>query len=313
MLRNRLLILSVVAGMSCTTVVGHAQFTADNPDAACSHENLKHVSNVDHYVFESYRNEHNGTACLLVLRNREIILRYTNGNDGEYLIGQHPDPKRYWDVPEIPDGTDITGEGYPNMIVSSYSGGAHCCLSTYIFRLEPTFKLIATLDAQDSWPAYFADLDHNHHYFWFARDWTFAYWPSSFAGSPSAPVILQFETNRKGGKYHLALQKMHRPAPSSNEWAKEKNDARAMFASGGLDISSGPTLWNSILNLIYSGHSELAWKFFSQTWPSKLSGKDEWLGNFCSVLMSSPYWPDLKSSVQNAPPACANAKAPSAK
>jgi hypothetical protein len=42
---------------------------------------------------------------------------------------------------------DITGRGVPNLVVSEYAGGAHCCLSFHIFEIGKEFREIAVLDA----------------------------------------------------------------------------------------------------------------------------------------------------------------------
>ena len=193
------------------------------------------------------------------------------------------------------------------MIVSQYTGGSHCCLLHYVFELEPEFKLLATLDAADSWPAYFADLDGDQHYYDLAQDWTFAYWPSSFAGSPSAPIVLQFVDDDKGGSYHLALEKMRKPAPSTEEWEKTLHEARAPFKDDTWIEFMGATLWHPVLNFIYSGHSDLAWKLVDEAWAAKASDKNKWLRDFCSILKTSPHWLDLAASVKDPPPACAAA------
>ena len=195
------------------------------------------------------------------------------------------------------------------MIVSWWTGGAHCCLSHYVFELEPKFKLLATLDAEDTWPAYFADLDKNGHYYFIAEDWTFAYWAGSFAGSPNAPIILQFVEDSNGGGYHLALDKMRKPEPSPKEWKEsvsEYKDSLGEYGAGFL--LRAPTIWNTVLKLIYSGHSDLAWKFLDESWPGTKEEKEEEMGNFCATLKTSPYWPDLAPTLKNIPPACANAK-----
>ena len=283
-----------------------AQFPAENPTAACSREHVKDTAKVGQYVFRSYSDKDAGTACLQILNDGKVIFRRTNDNDGDYTIGQPADKR--WKVPAIANGTDITGRGHPDMIIAHYTGGAHCCLLHYVFELEPNFRLLATLDAEDSWPAYFEDLDGNQHYYYMAEDWTFAYWPSSFAGSPFAPIVLQFVDDEQGGKYHLALDKMQRPEPTPEEWSKSLREARQTFATDSLWLDGGVTIWQTVLNLIYSGHSDLAWKFVDESWPAKTKGKNDGLDDFCSILKSSPYWPDIEPTVKNAPPACANAK-----
>ncbi len=242
------------------------------------------------------------------MQNGKVTFRRTLGNDGHYALGQPADKE--WKVPPIVNGTDITGRGHPDMIVYFYTGGAHCCLMHYIFELEPQFKLLATLDARDTWPAYFADLDKNHHYYYMAEDWTFAYWWMSFAGSPFHSVVLHYVDDSKGGGFHLAIDKMQAPAPTTEEWQKVLRDVRQELRLELQNIfnSLPNVLWQEVLDLIYTGHSDLAWKFLDEVGPGAQQGSYPDLAAFCSKLKSSPYWPDLAPTLQNPPPACANAK-----
>jgi hypothetical protein len=44
---------------------------------------------------------------------------------------------------------------------------------------------------------------------------------------------------------------------------------------------------------------------FDQAWPPRRPGKDKYLAGFCAQLKTSPYWPQLKTTILNPPPACA--------
>jgi len=282
-----------------------AQYPALDAAKACSAKNKTDEVQLAGVVFRTY-SEPNDGACLQVIRDGKVIFERTNDTGGLFTIGQAAN--KDWGWPAIANGTDITGRGHPDMIVSHYTGGAHCCTSDYVFELEPVFRLLATLDAEDSDGAYFSDLDHNHHYYYLANDWTFAYWRGSFADSPAPAVTLGFADNAKGGGYGLALDKMERPAPTTAEWAKQVQEARAAFTgdnqfSGGI----GSKLWGDMLDLIYTGHSDMAWKLFDGAWPGARVGKDQFLADFCSQLKTSPYWPGLKEGIQSAPPVCSMA------
>ena len=274
----------------------------------CTRANLKQSVKIGEVTFAAYRDEDSG--CLQVIRDGKVIFRRTDGL--EYALGQYPDPNERV-VPRIANGTDITGRGYPDMIVWEWTGGAHCCFSNYVFELGPKFRLVAHLEAVDGDEAHFEDLDKNHQYYFLGADWTFDYWPGSFAGSPRAPVVLRFVDGANGGAYHLALDKMREPAPSDAEWKKDVQAARDTITSDAMGIDSGATVWDPILNLIYYGHPDLAWKFLDEAWPANFKdnqgkSKDDWLGDFCSILKTSQYWPDLKPSMKTMPPACAAAK-----
>jgi hypothetical protein len=301
-----------ISGVLLTLALGsgrlaRAQFPAEHAEEACSRENLKNSAQVGGYTFQNYVNKEEGTACVQVIREGKVIFRRTNGNDGWFQVGQ---PANKSDkTPAIPNGVDLTGRGHPDMIVAAYSGGAHCCLSHYVLELEPQFKILAHLDAEDTWPAYFADLGHDGHYFYIAEDWTLAYWPSSFAGSPSAPIILRWVDEGTGGSYHLALDKMTRLAPSEQEQKEDLRSAQQYFADGEDPSGSGGFIWAPVMRLIYTGHPDLAWKFLDKAWPARFKkDKEDWIEQFCIGLKESPYWPDLAPLLNNAPPACVKAK-----
>jgi hypothetical protein len=287
------------------SAVGAAQIPAADQDTACLRKFQKSASSVGAFTFQTYENVQTGDACLLVLRNRKVIFRRTYGNKGRFTLGQAANPELK--TPSIPNGSDITGRGHPDMIVSFFTGGSHCCLLHYVFELDPQFQLLATLDAGDGDGAHFSPLDRGYYYF--ADDWNFAYWNTSFANSPAPPVILRFVDDPKARGYHLALDKMTRPAPNRADWAKASVEATQAFAddspfSGG----TGSRLWGNMLELIYTGHSNLAWKFFDEAWPPRRPGQDKFLADFCAQLATSPYWADLQKTLVDRPPACSNAK-----
>jgi len=302
--RALLPVLSGLFWLAASTSV-FAQFDADIPKTACIQNQETQTATVGKFVFRAYRNDKTGDACLKVFHDGKVVFKRTLGNAGYYKLGQPDDTDEK--VPAILNGTDITGRGYPDMIVSFYTGGAHCCLLYYVFELEPELKLLATLDAEDGDGAHFALIDRQ--YYFIANDWTFAYWQSSFAGSPAPEVILRYVGETNGGSYHLAFEKMERPEPTAEEWNKAIEDARSAFGepnpfSGGI----GTNLWGEMLEFIYHGHSELAWKLFDESWPRTRKGKTQFLADFCSQLKRSSYWPDLKGDIKNAPAACVNVR-----
>ena len=55
-----------------------------------------------------------------------------------------------------------------------------------------------------------------------------------------------------------------------------------------------PALWREMLNLIYTGNMGQAWKLFDLAWPEGLSGKPEFLEDFKTQLMTSPFWEQIQ-------------------
>lgn len=51
-----------------------------------------------------------------------------------------------WAIGEV-DCTDLTGDGRPELIVESFSGGAHCCYTIQVFQLQPALRRILNFEA----------------------------------------------------------------------------------------------------------------------------------------------------------------------
>ena len=143
----------------------------------------------------------------LIYRKNEASA-YSIGNNIEGAPG----------IAVIKPGTDVTGSGQPEVIVGSWSGGAHCCFSFQILQLGRDFRVLAKLDAKDSGGAHFEDINHDGKYEFIANDWTFAYWRTSFAESPAPEVILRPKPAESGYvDYQLALDLMRKPAPTQEQ------------------------------------------------------------------------------------------------
>jgi hypothetical protein len=280
-----------------------AQGPAENPAEACAAKNQTSATTVGQYQFAAYKS--NDGACLQVTSGGKTIYTQSVDSFETYTLGQPGDAQD--NIAAIANGTDVTGRGQPDMVVSLYTGGAHCCSIHVVFELQPTFKLLATLNDSDDDMAHFERLADGHYYY-VTGDWTFGYWPTCFACSPSAVVTLRWTDDAKGGGFHLAMDKMQTPAPTTAEWNKELGNAQKVVTAGDAD-SIGTTMWQTVLNLIYGGHSDLAWKFVDALGPKAQQKPLPALGDFCSLLKTGPYWPDLQPTLKDTPASCANAKA----
>jgi hypothetical protein len=299
---------SIVIGLACFLMTGplFAQSGAENPAAVCAAKNRDDAATVDHFTFASYSSVAGG--CLQVISGGKVIFRHAEEFPLAFTLGQHADAQ--YNIPSVANGTDVTGRGHPDMIVSEYTGGAHCCMSHYVFELDPEFKLLATLNDADDDLAHFQRAADGR-YDYITADWTFAYWPDCFACSPSELVILRWADDANGGGFHLALEKMQKPAPSAASWSKELAAAHKVVSAG--DVNSiGRTLWQTVLDLVYRGHSDLAWKFVDAAGPKAQQKPFPPLADFCGLLKQSEYWADLGPTLKDVPPACA-AAGPAAK
>lgn len=231
------------------------------------------------YVIKIVAPQYTLENILLVYKNNQLIYIQRGEHLGIAGAYQYKDPL-------APLGQDITGNGIPNMVIKEYTGGAHCCSLTYIFELGDVFRLVAVIPTTHS-DGRFVHLDDDDIPEFVFDDWHFAYWATPFAGSPSPEIILRYED----GVYRPAIDLLRRPAPEQAKLEKQAQRIQQSFwESDGL-----PELLEIMLDLIYSGHADLAWKFLDAAWPPDFAGKDEFLIAFLHELSANVYWPELQT------------------
>ncbi len=101
--------------------------------------------------------------------------------------------RRFGDITlgELTTG-DITGDGYPDLVLETYSGGAHCCFSSIVYELGPSLDMVLQT-REGNCGGDFEDLDGDGVLEFITCDDTFAYVYCSFAGSPLVKVILAYQ------------------------------------------------------------------------------------------------------------------------
>ncbi len=92
-------------------------------------------------------------------------------------------------------GRDITGEGNPDLVVFTYSGGAHCCTRVYVVDLGPEVRVFqAGIDS--NCVGEFRDLEGDSVPEYLTCDDTFAYAYCPFVCSPMPRVIMRYEPGK---------------------------------------------------------------------------------------------------------------------
>lgn len=215
--------------------------------------------------------------ALLIIRDETIVWSQTGWR---FLVEEA-------DIPGVPRGSDVTGDGRPDLLVVEWTGGAHCCAIFHLFALDPEVRLLASLDTADVGAA-FADLDGAPGLEMETADPGWAYWYTSFADSPAPRVVLRW-SDETG--WTPALDLMVAPAPSDEDLAAQAATVAASDRWGGGDFE--PELWRVMLDLIYTGHGDLAWSFFDAAWPAGQGGKEAFARDFRCQLAAGPWWPAL--------------------
>ncbi len=196
-----------------------------------------------------------------------------------------------------PTVCDLDGDKQEELVLQTFSGGAHCCFSYLVFSLGDTPALMARLEARDS-GAMIKDADGDGIAEFHAADMAFDYFGASHASSVHPPIVLLYQN----GSFHLAAHLMRKPAPAEAEWQKRVDSVRADWDNKevmGMTFEdeewgkAPPSLWGNMLDLIYSGNGELAWKFLDELWPDGKPGKDAFRKDFEAQLGKSDYYDDV--------------------
>ena len=179
------------------------------------------------------------------------------------------------------DGPQAQDE--PDLIVTDYAGGAHCCWTVHVIGLgaKLTEDRIAIRDSE-------LEFDHSVTPPRLRlRDYAFAYWKASFADSPAPLVVLAWD--RQARRYLPDPAAMRQPAPDPAALSAAAAEVRAKLAASPGDRPD-PALWERMLDLIYAGNAAAARQFFDQAWPPERRGKPEFLAEFTRQLRSGDLW-----------------------
>ncbi|HEV2332002.1 MAG TPA: hypothetical protein VGV16_02480, partial [Gammaproteobacteria bacterium] len=66
--------------------------------------------------------------------------RVTSGTGYSYAIGYPLQEDQSPDSVKLKVGDDLTGAGLPDLLLSEWSGGAHCCYTFHLFQLGTEFR-----------------------------------------------------------------------------------------------------------------------------------------------------------------------------
>lgn len=182
---------------------------------------------------------------------------------------------------ERPSGNSAPG---PDMIVTTFSGGAHCCTVIHSLQFEPAFRR-QTIDIRDS-GLIVEPGPHDAPRLRFA-DYAFAYWKAPFSESPAPEVVLYYDPAR--GRYAADGASMRKKAVERIKLAELTAKVHEAFDKAPSD-KLPPLLWRHMLDLIYTGQAKSAWDLLDQGWKRDAGGKQLFWDEFRAQLNKSEIW-----------------------
>lgn len=160
-------------------------------------------------------------------------------------------------------GTDITGDGHPDVVIRRYSGGAHCCFSTWVYDLGPTLKEVLR-SPESNCEGNFTDVDSDGSQEFITCDDSFAYVFCPYAGSPLVPVVLGYD---EGSQSYLPANIQF--ADVYDEYIESGVLRARSVQSGEMGEWDGSTkcgVLPAVLGLLYSGQAGQSWGVLEATY-----------------------------------------------
>lgn len=251
---------------------------------------LKDEQHFRGYSVRIYRNEI-GFGAAEILKNGSRV--WSDAKGLVYRVG-HVYERVMPGATDLRIGTDMTGDGGSDLVVSCWSGGAHCCFDFFVFRLEPEFKLLATLEGGHADKSAFIDLDRDSIPEFVTADWVFAYWHTSFAFSARPRIVLRY----RNGRYQLAPDLMKKPPPTDKEIAATAHEiCNKVQGDGFLDETDFGTMTTYFADLLYSGNAAKAENHLKVALCRGEYKPQDFLWEFSQQIKKSRYWSELSAIV----------------
>jgi hypothetical protein len=231
---------------------------------------------------------------------------YTTG-EAPIRSGQGPKP-----------GDDIDGDGVPDILIFTHTGGAHCCESVKHIVCSDPPVLIAQVSGYHGGVGY-GDRDGDGLFEAGLGDNAFAYWNACYAASPLPEMLYRV----KKGRYELAGDVMRRNAVPEEELRATVGEMRKHFSrydeirermrSGenkfnampetdradfsffedpgwfcqSDSIMLPPAVWQLMTRMIYAGQVDEAYDALDRIWPAGHGGESAFIDDLSGTILNS--------------------------
>jgi hypothetical protein len=246
---------------------------------------LESVNNWQRYSVRTYRSYENGAAYFEVLMGPEEWLRQPKVRRRIY---SYSGTQAFY-VEKV--GADVTGNGVPDLVIRQWYGSAHGDSKYLVLELDGSVVKeidvvdhllgVECQDLNDDGILEITGVDRSYIFFL----------GESCAASPSPPVVLSFDKTQ--ARFVLDKKLMARPPFSRDQFnelsAKYKNDPQWSKES-----HPPSDLFDTMLNLIYTGNEGQAWELFDASWPDGSTiSKEQYQEDVRAELNRSHFYPAI--------------------
>jgi hypothetical protein len=183
-------------------------------------------------------------------------------------------------------GRDLDGDGRTDLVVSTWSGGMHCCYSTHAYSVGRKAKPLLSIDTGQCGAGEFNDLDHDGSSEFLTCDESWKDRYCSFALVPFPTVVYAFDARR--GSYRIATPRF--AAHFNAEIASLRADAERQIQSAATPDSGEAkcAVLHPALALLYSGGMDAGLDAIRQLYHG--ADVDAFLAETEATVRASPLW-----------------------
>ncbi len=148
-------------------------------------------------------------------------------------------------------GRDINGDQFPDLVVSTWSGGAHCCYTTTVYSVGRDVRTVLAAETGNCGPGTFDDLDGDKLLEFSTCDDQWADTYCDFASAPFPTVVFAYAAASR--KYQVATPRFARALQRliDGELASTRT---ALAGNGGTDPGGAKcSVLQPALDLMYTG------------------------------------------------------------
>jgi hypothetical protein len=184
-------------------------------------------------------------------------------------------------------GSDLNADGFPDLVVETYTGGAHCCFGTQVFSLRPTGAALILQKPESNAGGYFENLGGDQVSEFITYDDSLVYQYCPYAAGVTVKVIMAYDAGQD--RYLPASPRF----PEQYVEEISTHEGRAQYGPGELGEWDGSNICAVLplaLDYLYMGQPERAHTEFR----SRYSGPDadaKWAEILQVVQLSPLYTP----------------------